>query len=80
MNQKKSTVAIQFIIRDKAGDILQRELRPEFIKEMRNLEKTAKFKTYKSMDDFWDVSPEIFAFLLSWIVALVPIHLNLPLV
>ena len=46
--------AIQFIIRDKADEILERELKPEFIAEMRHLEKTAKFKEYKSMDDFWD--------------------------
>ena len=46
--------AIQYIIRDKADEMLERELKPEFIEEMKNLQQTAKFKSYKSMDEFWE--------------------------
>ena len=41
--------AIQFILKEKGEDILVRELRPEFVKKILNLEKKGKFKEYKSV-------------------------------
>ena len=41
--------AIQFIIKEKAADILEKELRPEFVTKILDLEKKGKFKRYESI-------------------------------
>jgi len=46
--------AIQFIIREKGKEILERELRPKFVKKILKLEKTGKFTKYGSMKQFED--------------------------
>jgi len=46
--------AIQVIIEEKAGDILKRELQPEFVKKMLGLKKKSKFKKYASIKDLRD--------------------------
>ena len=44
---KNKSEAINFVIDKYEEDLLEPELKPEFIKEMKNLE--GKFKTYKSL-------------------------------
>lgn len=44
--------AIQLLIERQGEDIFEGELRPEFIKEMRKIEK-GKFKKYKNIDEFF---------------------------
>lgn len=46
---KNKSEAINFVIDKYEEDLLEPELKPEFIKEMKNLEKKGKFKTYKSL-------------------------------
>jgi len=41
--------AIQYIIREKGEEILERELRPEFVKKVLQLEKVGKFTKYRSV-------------------------------
>ncbi|OIO25729.1 hypothetical protein COX85_02270 [Candidatus Micrarchaeota archaeon CG_4_10_14_0_2_um_filter_55_9] len=46
--------AIQLIIGEAAEGVLERELRPEFVEHVLNLEKHGKFKKYSSFDRFWE--------------------------
>jgi hypothetical protein len=46
---KNKSEAINFVIDKYEEYLLEPELKPEFIKEMKNLEKKGKFKTYKSL-------------------------------
>ena len=43
--------AIQLIIGEKGSEMMEREFKPSFIREMKRMEKTAKFKHYKSFDE-----------------------------
>ena len=46
---KNKSEAINFVIDKYEEDLLEPELKPEFVEEMKNLEKKGKFKTYKSL-------------------------------
>ena len=46
---KNKSEAINFVIDKYEEDLLEPELKPEFIKKIKNLEKKGKFKTYKSL-------------------------------
>lgn len=46
---KNKSDAINFVIGKYEEDLLEPELKPEFIKEMKNLENKGKFKNYKSL-------------------------------
>ncbi len=46
---KNKSEAINFVIDKYEEDLLEPELKPEFVKEIKNLEKKGKFKTYKSL-------------------------------
>jgi len=48
---KNKSEAINFVIDKYEKDLLEPELKPEFIKEIKNLEKKGKFKPYKSLSD-----------------------------
>lgn len=48
---KNKSAVIDYVMKKHGNNILQPELRPEFIKEMKKLEKTAKFNTYSSIDE-----------------------------
>ena len=46
---KNKSEAINFVIDKYEEEFLEPELKPEFIKEIKNLEKKGKFKPYKSL-------------------------------
>ncbi|MCD6522870.1 MAG: DUF2683 family protein [Candidatus Diapherotrites archaeon] len=46
--------AIQFIIRREAEELLEKELRPEFVQRILRLERTGRFKKYASLDELRD--------------------------
>ncbi|MBS3060259.1 MAG: DUF2683 family protein [DPANN group archaeon] len=46
--------AIQFIIMETGEEIIERELRPEFVKKILNLEKKGKFNKYRSVNSLRD--------------------------
>ena len=46
--------AIQFIIEKEGENILEKELRPEFVRKMLNLKKTGKFRRYSSVAELKD--------------------------
>lgn len=46
---KNKSEAINFVIDKYEEHLLEPELKPEFIKEMKNIEKKGQFKTYKSL-------------------------------
>lgn len=41
--------AVQFIIREQAEEILERELRPEFAQRILSMQKHGRFRAYKSV-------------------------------
>ncbi len=47
---KTKSEAINFVIDRFEEDLLEPQLKPEFIKDIKNLEKKGDFKKYKSMD------------------------------
>ena len=48
-NLKDKSEAIEKVVLDYGGEILEPELRPEYVQKIRNIEKKGKFKTYKSL-------------------------------
>lgn len=46
---KNKSEAINFIIDKFEEDLLEPNLKPEFVKDIKSLEKKGKFKTYKSL-------------------------------
>ena len=42
------------IIKEKAEDVLKRELRPEFVRKMLNLKRRGEFRRYSSLKDLHD--------------------------
>ncbi|MCK4328012.1 MAG: DUF2683 family protein [Candidatus Diapherotrites archaeon] len=46
--------AIQLIIDEMGHEIMEKELRPEFVKKLRGIEKTGKFKEYASVKKLMD--------------------------
>ncbi len=47
---KNKSEAVNFVIERFEEELLEPELRPEFVKKIRKIEKEGKFKTYKSID------------------------------
>ncbi len=50
---KNKIEAIQYIIKEYEDNQLEPELRPEFIKKIQKIEKSGKFKEYKSLSQLW---------------------------
>ena len=50
-NLKDKSEAIEKVVLDYGEDILEPELRPEFIQKIKRIEKEGKFKTFKSVDE-----------------------------
>jgi len=48
---KNKSDAVNFVINQFEKELLEPELRPEYVKKIRNIEKKGKFKTYKSLSD-----------------------------
>lgn len=51
---KNKSEAIDFVMKDYEEKLLQQELRPEFIKEIQEMEKNGKFKKYSSVKQLYD--------------------------
>ena len=50
-NLKDKSEAIEKVVLDYGEDILEPELRPEFIRKINSIEKKGKFKTFKSIEE-----------------------------
>ena len=50
-NLKDKSEAIEKVVLDYGEDILEPELRPEFIQRIKRIEKEGKFKTFKSVEE-----------------------------
>ncbi|HLC96841.1 MAG TPA: DUF2683 family protein [Candidatus Nanoarchaeia archaeon] len=50
-NLKDKSEAIEKVVLDYGEDILEPELRPEFIQRIKRIEKEGKFKTFKSIEE-----------------------------
>ena len=50
-NLKDKSKAIEKVILDYGEDILEPELKPEFIQKIRRIEKGRKFKTFKNIEE-----------------------------
>lgn len=50
-NLKDKSEAIEKVVLDYGKDILEPELRPEFIQKIMGIEKEGKFKTFKSIEE-----------------------------
>lgn len=50
-NLKDKSKAIEKVILDYGEDILEPELKPEFIQKIRRIEKERKFKTFKNIEE-----------------------------
>jgi hypothetical protein len=51
---KNKSDAVNFILQKYEEDILEPELRPEYVKKIKNIEKKGKFKTYSILSDLRD--------------------------
>ncbi len=50
-NLKDKSEAIERVVLDYGGDILEPELRPEFIQKIKRMEKEGKFKTFRNIEE-----------------------------
>ncbi|MBU0979580.1 MAG: DUF2683 family protein [Nanoarchaeota archaeon] len=50
-NLKDKSEAIERVVLNYGGDLLEPELRPEFIQKIRQIEKEGKFKAFDSIDE-----------------------------
>jgi predicted rRNA methylase YqxC with S4 and FtsJ domains len=50
-NLKDKSEAIEKVVLDYGGEILEPELRPEFIQKIKRIEQEGKFKTFGSIDE-----------------------------
>jgi len=50
-NLKDKSKAIEKVILDYGEDILEPELKPEFIRKIKSIEKEGKFKTFKNIEE-----------------------------
>ena len=48
---KDKSDAINLVVSNYENNMLEPELRPEYVTKIKNLEKTGKFKTYSSIDE-----------------------------
>ena len=48
---KTKNDAVKFVIDKFEEELLEPELRPEYIEKIKRIQKTGKFKTYKSIDE-----------------------------
>lgn len=50
-NLKDKSEAIERVVLDYGEDILEPELKPEFIQKIKRIEKEGKFKTFKNIEE-----------------------------
>ena len=50
-NLKDKSEAIERVVLDYGEDILEPELRPEFIQKIKKIEKEGKFKTFRNLEE-----------------------------
>ena len=48
---KNKSEAVNFVIDKYGEELLEPELRPEYVQKIKNIEKRGKFKTFKSISD-----------------------------